>query len=488
MLWLSLASVAGAASGTPWHTETDVLSGEVLAAWQLWENALEADAWTQDEQSWVPSSLPWLISAHPTIANTALAAGSMGLHRTIDGGETWTHLPGIVAPVIAIAYKLGDSQVVFAGTELDGNYRSEDSGVYWRRINTGLPQDQLGNVAGAVALAADPVLPRTLFAATTTAGGLYRSQDEGATWILANSGLPEESILGLAITGSGSPALYAATSNGLYLSNDRAGAWSLIGALPIETSLKLLVEPGALGFFVLVAEDSIYRSTNGGLTWIDLELPVEMAPIRDAVLVSGAEFAYLFVASANGPYWQRLTPATPQSPPQTESDTVSYVEVTGHTIREPFLSYFNAHGGVARFGYPRTDAISEDGSTVQYFQRARLEVTEDDEGEQVVQLQLGRARSTGVDPSVTSTQSDSNSTQTQYAVDQVFANYYANNNGREAFGTPIAPAADEEQINGATLYTQYFEFARLEHHPGAAAPILLGLLGDEYLMQKGWLE
>ena len=213
-----------------------------------------------------------------------------------------------------------------------------------------------------------------------------------------------------------------------------------------------------------------------------------MAPIRDAVLVSGAEFAYLFVASANGPYWQRLTPASPQSPPQTESDTVSYVEITGHTIREPFLSYFNTHGGVARFGYPRTDAISEDGSTVQYFQRARLEVTEDDEGEQVVQLQLGRARSTGVDPSVTSTQSDSNSTQTQYAVDQVFANYYANNNGREAFGTPIAPAADEEQINGATLYTQYFEFARLEHHPGAAAPILLGLLGDEYLMQKGWLE
>ena len=488
VFWLSLTSVAGAASGPPWHSETDGLSGEVLVTWQLWVQALEAEAWTQDDQSWVPSSLPWLISAHPTTPNAALAAGSMGLHRTVDGGMTWSQLPGIVAPVIAVAYKAGNPQIVFAGTELNGNYRSEDGGVYWHRINAGLPRDQLGNVAGAVALATDPALPNTLFAATASAGGVYRSQDEGTTWHLANSGLPEETVFSIAISESGSPALYAATPSGLYRSSDRAGAWSLIGTLPIETSLRLLLEPGALGFLLLVAEDSIYRSTNGGLTWIDLDLPADMPPIRDAVLVSGAEFSYLFVVSANGPHWLRLTPASPQSPPQTESDTASYIDVTGHTIREPFLSFFNSRGGVARFGYPRTDAISEGGSTVQYFQRARLEITEEEAGERVVQSQLGRARSAGVDLAVASTQSDSNGTQTQYAVDQVFANFYANNNGREAFGVPIAPAADEAQINGAILYTQYFEFARLEHHPGAAAPILLGLIGDEYLLQKGWLE
>ena len=53
---------------------------------------------------------------------------------------------------------------------------------------------------------------------------------------------------------------------------------------------------------------------------------------------------------------------------------------------------------------------------------------------------------------------------------------------------PIATAADEVQVNGVTLYTQYFEFARLEHHPGATTPVLLGLIGDEYLTQKGWLQ
>ena len=488
VLWLNLASVAGAASGPPWHTASDILTGDVLSAWQLWEKALEPGTWMQDDQSWVPSSLPWLIALPPANASAALAAGSLGLYRTTDGGVTWSHLPGIVSPVIAVAYKTGNAQTVFAGTELDGNYRSEDGGLYWSRTNSGLPRDRLGNIAGAVALVADPDLSTHLYAATTTAAGLYRSHDGGTSWHMANTGLPEESILGLAITGSGSPRLYAATSSGLYLSTDRAAGWSLIGELPTATTHKLLLDPGASGTLLLIAETAIYRSTNGGLTWVNLDLPADMSPIRDAILLSGPEFTYLFVASENGPYWQRLTPASPQSPPQTESVAELYVGVTGHTIREPFLSFFTANGGVARFGYPRTDAIGEDGKTVQYFQRSRLEIVSDDEEERVVQSPLGKALHSGEDLSAASAQTDSGATQEQYAVDQVFANFYASNNGLESYGSPVAPAADEEQLNGATLFTQYFEFARLDHHAGAATPILLGLIGDQYLMQRGWLE
>ena len=114
-------------------------------------------------------------------------------------------------------------------------------------------------------------------------GGLYRSQDDGANWHLANSGLPEESILGLAVTESGSTRLYAATPSGLYLSNNRADGWSLIGALPIETAQQLLVEPNALGNLLLVAEDAIYRSTNAGVTWVVLDIPAEVSPIRDVM-------------------------------------------------------------------------------------------------------------------------------------------------------------------------------------------------------------
>ncbi len=488
LLWLRLAGIADAASGTPWHSASDILTGDVLSAWQLWEKALEPDSWTQEDQSWVPSSLPWLVALHPTDMSAALAAGSLGLHRTVDGGAAWSHLPGIVAPVIAVAFKSGDAQTVFAGTELDGNYRSEDGGLYWSRINSGLPQDRLGNIVGAVALAADPVLSANLYAATTTAGGLYRSLDGGNSWQLSNSGLPAESIRGLDITSRGEPRLYVATSSGLYLSTDRAAGWSRIGELPTDAAEKLLLEPGVLGALLLIAESAIYRSTNGGLTWVDLDLPAEMTPIRDAILTGDDRYTYLFVAGEGGPYWQRLTPASPQSPPQSESVAELYVAVTGHTIREPFLSFFIANGGVARFGFPRTDALSEDGKTVQYFQRSRLEIVLEDDGERVVQSPLGRSLYADVDLADLSPQADTGSAQEQFAVGREFANFYAGNNGLVSYGSPIAPAADEEQLNGVTLYTQYFEFARLEHHPGAADPILLGLIGDEYLMQKGWLE
>ena len=455
----------------------------MLRVWQLWVNAHNPGAWARDRQSWIPSGAPWLIAPHPTDANTALAAGALGLHRTTDGGATWTRHPGIVAPVIAIAYNALNPQVVYAGAELGGIFRSVDGGRYWRRIDAGLPRDRLGHVAGAVALAADPARSHTLFAASPASGGLYRSLDGGNTWHPANAGLPQEAVLGLAVTGSEPVRLYAATPSGLFISNDRAERWSLIGALPLQTPHKLLVEPtGAGQKMLLVAADALFRSTNGGVSWVGIDLPFAMPPISDAVFAAGPAYTHLFVASAGGPYWQKFTPASPQSPPHGESDTELYFAVTGHTVREPFLRFFVANGGVTRFGYPRTDAIGESGKTVQYFQRARLEILADEGGERVAQSPLGAMLRFGA----AAGQADSSNG--QFAVDPVFVSFYTSNDGRESLGAPIAPAADEEQRNGHTVYTQYFEFARLEHYPEAETPVLMGLIGDEYLIRIGWLE
>ncbi len=51
---------------------------------------------------------------------------------------------------------------------------------------------------------------------------------------------------------------------------------------------------------------------------------------------------------------------------------------TGQCARGPFLAYWQAHGGLAQFGYPISEQLVErleDGRayTVQYFERARFE-------------------------------------------------------------------------------------------------------------------
>ena len=61
-LWLADSHVASAASGTPWHTQADSLSGEVLSVWELWRNAFDSNTWESQQQSWVTDSIPWLVA------------------------------------------------------------------------------------------------------------------------------------------------------------------------------------------------------------------------------------------------------------------------------------------------------------------------------------------------------------------------------------------------------------------------------------------
>jgi hypothetical protein len=54
-----------------------------------------------------------------------------------------------------------------------------------------------------------------------------------------------------------------------------------------------------------------------------------------------------------------------------------YFSQTGHSLCEPFKSYWEQNGGLARFGYPitepHTEVIDDWSGTVQYFERRRME-------------------------------------------------------------------------------------------------------------------
>src|SRR5207302_3461120 len=69
--------------------------------------------------------------------------------------------------------------------------------------------------------------------------------------------------------------------------------------------------------------------------------------------------------------------------------TRAYLPQTGHSLSEPFLSYWKSQGGVDLFGYPISEPVTQDGLTVQWFERARFEShPELAKSGQVVQLTL----------------------------------------------------------------------------------------------------
>jgi hypothetical protein len=71
-----------------------------------------------------------------------------------------------------------------------------------------------------------------------------------------------------------------------------------------------------------------------------------------------------------------------------------FAEPTGHTLCEPFLSYWQRNGGLMRFGYPVTqpftETIEEKSYTVQYFERRRMESHPELSGSPVLLGLLGR--------------------------------------------------------------------------------------------------
>jgi hypothetical protein len=58
---------------------------------------------------------------------------------------------------------------------------------------------------------------------------------------------------------------------------------------------------------------------------------------------------------------------------QVPGDTCVYFAATGQHLCDEFLLYWNTFGGLPIFGYPLSQEFTENGFTVQYFERARFE-------------------------------------------------------------------------------------------------------------------
>ena len=142
-----------------------------------------------------------------------------------------------------------------------------------------------------------------------------------------------------------------------------------------------------------------------------------------------------------------------------QSADVQYFPETGHNVRGDFLQFYNtAKDPKLVFGYPLTEQMtSRDGKTVQYFQRARFELSPTVFGNSRVQLTLiGKAAYQPGDQ-LNINSSGCQLFSTGYRVCLAFLDFYKVNGGEAQFGNPISPFEYREN-----LIVQYFEKARFE--------------------------
>ena len=129
---------------------------------------------------------------------------------------------------------------------------------------------------------------------------------------------------------------------------------------------------------------------------------------------------------------------------------------------------------------------------MQYFERARCEYHPENAGppyELLLGL-LGRDLHRP-DPAVEPKPGASYFEQTGHNVGGAFRDYWLSHGGLFVSGLPISEEFTEISPDDGKPYTvQYFERARYEYHPenaGTPHAVLLGLLGNRVLRDKGWI-
>lgn len=232
------------------------------------------------------ANIVWAGTGEPN--NRQSSSWGDGVFKSIDGGETWTHMGlrdthhiGRVVihptnPDIVYVAALGH---LWGPNAERGLYRTKDGGRTWDnvlRINT-----DTGVVD--VALGADG---RTLFAASYQrrrrgwgyvgggpGGGLHRSMDGGDTWQKLGGGLPEGDIgrIGIDISRSHQNIIYAVVEHkqgGIFRSEDGGTTWTRQNSLNQRPSYysQIRVDPKNPNKLWKLASP-LFVSIDAGKTW-----------------------------------------------------------------------------------------------------------------------------------------------------------------------------------------------------------------------------
>jgi photosystem II stability/assembly factor-like uncharacterized protein len=260
-----------------------------------------------------------VVSAFDPTTPGAVVAGLSHEHlagqifRTDDLGETWSRLPadGLSGgPVSSIVTHPTQTGIAYAASPV-GVHRTDDGGASWTTLSA---------ISGSVKLLIDRTNPRRLW--STTHQGARRSTDGGFTWETASSGLPSfEPPRDIEQAPSLPDTLYIAMQNAVYKSANAGVTWNPVGPFPFPLTLNAVaVDPidpailyaGGFGF----PDPALYRSDDGGASWHPVAGAVAISDVlvdpTNPSIVYSRDFERLWKSTDRG---MSFSPLPPWSPP-----------------------------------------------------------------------------------------------------------------------------------------------------------------------------
>ena len=302
----------------PGHNGLDLLAGTSHYAYgPVLRRSRDGGAtWTQpDARPAYPAGSPhktnriWQLTHHA--AENALYAGidEAGLFRSADDGESWQEVTTLTAhPTRAdwqpgggglclhtIVHDRTNPRRTWCGISAVGVLRTEDSGATWTLANTGLQNVPTGSTEVHTAycvhkMVQHPLNPDTLF--MQFHGGVYVSEDGATTWHRRECGLPGN--FGFPIVGLPDGTLLVA---------------------PLEGDTTRYFKDGRSVIYRSVDEGRSWQASDGGMA----DGPSFAGVLRDAMTTDGRRGVYFGTTSGEvavsadaGKSWDRLAVTLPR--------------------------------------------------------------------------------------------------------------------------------------------------------------------------------
>ena len=282
-----------------------------------WYSTDLGETWKRPLRGWAGMYLEsrvWALAAHPQEPRFVYAGTETGIYRWDVNERLWTHLPSPMdtMQVWSLTMHPKNPAVLYAGTRPAALFRSSDAGRTWDRIGVEFsPTCEFIFHPRVTTLFFDPTDERTLWAGAEI-DGVRRSTDSGRTWQTCNNGLPTLDIHGMAVVQNGSKAVFATTNEGLFRSEDNGASWRHL-RLNSTWQYTRTIWPRAdgKGTVFLTNGDGppgstgrLWRSRDYGATWEDAGLPPVLNSTPWCIATNAADPNLIFVCSNLGQFFR----------------------------------------------------------------------------------------------------------------------------------------------------------------------------------------